>query len=350
MLALSWLPLALAGHLVEADRHLLAVLVAAVMFLSFAHQPLTLPLVYASPWRLATHRRLFLWCPIVALVVVVVFSQVNLLLVAVVGALWNAEHTLMQRYGIARIYGRKAGDDQGHVEKWMFLSWLVIPLLWVAGRGELPAIVARLNTGNIDGTAADLLARLSTEARFALPVVAAVATYLSARWLVTECRLGSGLNPGKCLYVASTAALFAFAVVDPIAGVIGFVGSHSIEYFVLVNRSVASETRHEGTLGKIARLRYGRLSFFVAYGAAAVGLFYLLFRVTTPRVLLVTVLTIGALHFFYDAFIWKLRRPDVATSLGASQAAVHASAGSGSEVTPGEDSSPHLQGTLPSQP
>jgi hypothetical protein len=294
------------------------------MFLSFARQPLTFPLVYASPWRLATHRRLFLWRPVVALGVVVLFSPVNLLLVAVVGAFWNAEHTLMQRYGIARIYGRKAGDDQGRVEKWMFLSWLVIPLLWLAGRGELPSIVARLNTASIDGTAADVLARLSTEARFALPVIAVVAVYLSGRWLVTKCGLENGLNPGKCLYVASSAALFAFAVVDPIAGVIGFVGSHSIEYFVLVNRSVASETRQDGTLGKIARLRYARLSFFTVYAAAAAGLFYLLYRLTSPRVLLVTVLTIGALHFFYDAFIWKLRRPDVATSLGASQAAVQA--------------------------
>jgi hypothetical protein len=27
--------------------------------------------------------------------------------------------------------------------------------------------------------------------------------------------------------------------------------------------------------------------------------------------------TLGALHFFYDGFIWKLRNPEVARSVGA---------------------------------
>src|SRR5579864_4527246 len=74
-LAFSWLPFALVAYSVETNGTLLRSVVGAVMFLSFAHQPLTLPLVYASPWRLSTHRRLFLVCPVVALTVVVVFSQ-----------------------------------------------------------------------------------------------------------------------------------------------------------------------------------------------------------------------------------------------------------------------------------
>jgi hypothetical protein len=107
------------------------------------------------------------------------------------------------------------------------------------------------------------------------------------------------------------------AVVDPVAGLIGFVGSHSLEYFVIVNRSVASEAQHAGTLGRVARLRHGRVSFFAVYLAAASGLFVVLYWWAPSRVLLVTVLTVGALHFFYDSFIWKLRKPAVAASLDA---------------------------------
>ena len=36
--------------------------------------------------------------------------NVSLGLVAVIAGLWNAEHTLMQRYGVQRIYGRKLYD------------------------------------------------------------------------------------------------------------------------------------------------------------------------------------------------------------------------------------------------
>ena len=283
------------------------------MFLSFAHQPLTLPLVYGSPWRLSSHRRLFLVCPAVALVVVLVFSQVSLVTVAIVGALWNAEHTVMQRYGITRMYGRRTGDSQGGVEKLMYLGWLVVPLLWLTARDRLAAVVGRLSTGNIDEAALRMLARMSSEAALVLPVVALAVGLVTVRWLATEAR--SETNPGKWLYVASTAALLGMAFVDPIAAVVGLVGSHSIEYFVLVNRSVASESRHRGALGSVVRLRHGRLGFFAVYAAATTGLFLALYRLAQPRVMLVTVLTVGALHFFYDSFIWKLRRPEVAASL-----------------------------------
>jgi hypothetical protein len=40
-----------------------------------------------------------------------------------------------------------------------------------------------------------------------------------------------------------------------------------------------------------------------------------LYRLAPAAVLLLAVLTIGAVHFFYDAFIWKLRKREVAASL-----------------------------------
>jgi hypothetical protein len=104
-------------------------------------------------------------------------------------------------------------------------------------------------------------------------------------------------------------------MVDPIAAVVGFVASHSIEYFVLVNRSVASERYQSGLLSAIVNLRYGRAAFFAAYGLIVTALFVVLYRVMPTLVLLVGILTIGAVHFFYDAFIWKLRKPEVAASL-----------------------------------
>ena len=51
--------------------------------------------------------------------------NVSLTLVALMAGLWNAEHTLMQRYGVMRIYGRKAGDQHGRLEKPMLIVWLV---------------------------------------------------------------------------------------------------------------------------------------------------------------------------------------------------------------------------------
>jgi hypothetical protein len=325
-LALSWVPFAFAAHLVEGGKGSLGALFAAVMFVSFVHQPLTFPLVYGSPWRLATHRRLFLWFPVLALAVIAVSTEVSLTLVAVVGGIWNAEHILMQRYGITRMYGRKAHDDQGPVERWMLVTWFLIPLLWTAARGELRHVLDRLSSRSVDATAAGVLSRMTTEAAVVLAIVVVAAGYLTTRWLIGERRAAPAWNFGKWLYLASTAGLFGLAVVDPIAAVVGFVASHSVEYFALVNRSVAAERRHPGPLGQIVSPRHGRLAFFTVYGLAVTGVFVLLYRVAPASVLLVSVLTIGAVHFFYDAFIWKLRRPDVAASLAITRVATREAA------------------------
>ncbi len=313
-LTFSWVPLALAGHFSEGHHRVLGLLVACVMFLSFAHQPLTLPFVYASPWRLSSHRRLFLLSPAIAIVVVSVFATVSPVVVAVVGGLWNAEHTLMQRYGIMRIYGRKLGDSQARTEKAMVLVWFLVPLLYLVAHKDITRTVNKFGVITVAGNAVRILAGMATEATVALPLVAVAACYLAARWLAGEVRFGRR-NPGKWLYVVSTAALFAVAMADPIAGLVGFVGSHSIEYLVIVNRSVAGEARHPGRLGDIARMPGGRSLFFLVYFAAISAAFALLYYVVPGTVFLVAVLSVGALHFFYDSFIWKLRNPEVSASL-----------------------------------
>ncbi|MGC8512670.1 MAG: hypothetical protein ACP5P1_06490 [Acidimicrobiales bacterium] len=313
-LSLSWVPLALAGHFSEGNHRVLGLLVACVMFLSFAHQPLTLPFVYASPWRLSSHRRLFVLSPAVAIVVVSVFATVSPVVVAVVGGMWNAEHTLMQRYGIMRIYGRRLGDSQAKTEKAMVMVWFAVPLLLLIARNDVTSTVNNFGVVTVAGSAVKILAGMSTEATVALPFVALAACYLAARWLVGEVRSGRH-NPGKWLYVASTATLFAVALVDPIAGLVGFVGSHSIEYLVIVNRSIAGEARHPGRLGNVARIPGGRTWFFVAYFTLIGISFALLYYVAPSSLLLVVVLSVGALHFFYDSFIWKLRKPEVSASL-----------------------------------
>ena len=53
----------------------------------------------------------------------------------------------------------------------------------------------------------------------------------------------------------------------------------------------------------------------VAFLAAVVALFFALRQVTHGPALNTVLLTVGALHFTYDAVIWKLRRPALAKEL-----------------------------------
>src|SRR5687767_9076468 len=107
-LALCWVPFAAAGWLFRNDPNSTAWLVSATLLISFAHQPLTLALVYGDKRNFDLRRRIFTWSPVVFAGAVLATEHINLTALAVVAGLWNAEHTLMQRYGIMRIHGRKA--------------------------------------------------------------------------------------------------------------------------------------------------------------------------------------------------------------------------------------------------
>jgi hypothetical protein len=125
LLGWCFLPIAVVVHYTEPHLTQVQALVGIIFLISFAHQPLTLGLVYGDPAQREAHRRLYTWAPLCAAALIMLGLSISLGLVAIMAGLWNAEHTLMQRYGVLRIYGRKAGDDNGRLEKPMFIAWLV---------------------------------------------------------------------------------------------------------------------------------------------------------------------------------------------------------------------------------
>lgn len=319
-MALCWVPFAIAGLVLQDDTDHLSWFVGATLLLSFSHQPLTLALVYGDGSNFRLRRRIFTWSPLVFAVAVFVTRDVSLATLAVVGGLWNAEHTLMQRYGITRIYGRKAGQDTGADEKWMLFSWLAVAMVWAAADSRTPGRVDRTGLGGNNRRGLEILTDLRPVALWVLPVVAIVALGLTARWLRDEHRRGGAANPAKRFYVAATAALFVTILVNPIAGFLGYVGAHAVEYFIIVHQSIgpryaSAEVDGGAPVGRAVR-RLTRLGFFAVYLSIIVGLVTLLRQYGTVTAYALVVFTLGGMHVFYDGFIWKLRRPNVARSLG----------------------------------
>ena len=320
--AVVWVPFALGAHLLEGDRAALNVLIAGVLLLSFIHQPLTVALVYGDPDQFRMHRRLFTWGPVVLVAAIVVARTVSLTLVAAVAGLWNAEHTLLQRYGLTRIYGRKAGDDHGRLERWMLQSWLVLVLVWVAVDARTPGFLARLDLGDRNTQSVDVLTSLRPVALVLLVPLAVAVGVLVVAWVRAERARGPAANPAKHLYVGSTAALLVVTLVDPIAGLAAYVAAHALEYFVVVHgvlgRRYATVTGG-GALGRAVRTRAGPMGVLAAY-LAAIAALLLASRSWAPGTVAVTFLTLGGMHLLYDGFIWKLRRPAVASSLNVTTA------------------------------
>jgi hypothetical protein len=150
--------------------------------------------------------------------------------------------------------------------------------------------------------------------------VVLVAAGLTVQWARAEAgrwRAGGG-NPAKLLYLGGTAALIGLMLVDPVAGFVGYVGAHALEYFVIVHTSLGNRWTAEGSggpMGSLMRTPGGRRRFLVSYATAMAVLIVGLREIGNARLYLVTILTLGGLHVLYDGFVWKLRRPQVAAGL-----------------------------------
>ena len=315
LLGWCFLPVAVVVHAFGANLSAVQTVVGAVFLLSFAHQPLTLGLVYGDPVQRAAHRKLYMWAPLVATVAIYIGLSVSLTLVAAIAALWNAEHTLMQRYGLMRIYGRKVGDQNGPLEKPMLIVWLIAALAFIGGYVNLEDLVLRLGLDDTNARGVRLLDPVRVPAQILFWVAAVAGVALAVRWWRAERALGAAASRPKHLYTLGTIALLAAVMIDPIAGVAGYVAAHAIEYYAVVHRSLRGR-RDDAPVARATRSSARRLAVYVAYFGAITAFIWATADMLDGRVYAFAILFFGALHILYDGFVWKLRRPQVAASLG----------------------------------
>jgi hypothetical protein len=318
--AFCWVPVVALVRYVEPSRSTLALVMGGVFLLSFAHQPLTLALVYGDGERYRQRRHIYRWSPLLFVAVILALLHFNLVLLAVIGGLWNAEHTLMQRYGLTRIYGRKGGDDHGRSERLLLIALLVSALAWTAADAGTPARLRQLSLGGNNRRGVEVLTSFGGVARVLIVPLMILTIGVFAWWVWQEVRRGADANPAKWAYMGATIALVLTMFVDPVAGLMGYVAAHAIEYFVIVHQSlgrryIADSAAPASVLRSAVRARPGRVGFFAGYAVVVLSVVTAMRWYAPVIVFGVVYFTLGGLHIFYDGFIWKLRDPNVAASL-----------------------------------
>lgn len=311
IMAFAWLPFAVAALAVRDNTDQLQTLMIATFVISAAHQPITLPMVYGDRAQLNAHPKLYRYSPFILAALIVIGLNVSFAVVALVAGTWNAAHTLQQRYGIARIYGRKVGQDDGRPDRILLWSWLIAVATWAAASSRLSVDVERLNLSRRNQRGVDYLFDLQPVARIILPFVVVAAAWATWRWVRNE---GKGQpNFGKWLYVGATAALMITIVVAPLAGFIAYVGSHAVEYSIIVkhrmdrNRTSKTDT---SWVASAVRTRLGSMGAIVLFTLLAMAIMGSI-KASSTSIYTVIYLTVGGLHIFYDGFIWKLRTPQL---------------------------------------
>jgi hypothetical protein len=180
-------------------------------------------------------------------------------------------------------------------------------------------LVERSDLGGRNGSAVRQLADFRpTAGALVLPMVLLAAGLLGA-WIVVEARAGGQANPARWLYVGSSMTVIGLIAVAPAAGFVAYLGAHTIEYFVVVERTAERKGADPSTRGALART--GGRPLLVGLAMVAVMFPVALAHVVLGvRALSVFLACVGALHFLYDGVIWKLRKPAVANQFAIAAA------------------------------
>ena len=304
-MALLWLPFVAAAHAVADDQDSLRWLVSATLLFSFAHQPLTLWLVYGDAAQRTAHRRLAMWGPVGAAVAVGAGTTLRPDIVALIAGVWNVAHTLRQRYGVSRLYGRLAGLDCSGDNRLLW-SWMALATVVALTGTDLVDAARRAGLGRRNTTAVDVLASADAVGAALLIASLSVAVFVTVAWLQDERRRTTHSLP-RFAYLASTAALFVVLAVEPVAGFVGYVGAHAAEYFLVVRwriQRAGDQTTHGDAVGALVR-RLGSNGAMALYAVLIVALITGLAGFGGSHAALALTLTLGALHLTFDSVIWR---------------------------------------------
>lgn len=325
-------------------RAALASATVVALGITYVHRHYTFILVYGDRETFDRRARAFIVAPIAVIALVSLGRALDgtplgrigptpidtWLAILTVTGLWNVWHTIQQRYGILRVYAGRAGaglQRPEHARRDRGLLWASVTLV------ALCLVFLRPETFAGHGNARRVLRTLGPFREHPLTLMAAavvgiVAVVVLAWWGTHELRAdmaGSRRIP-RTSFVASTLGLFAvFVVHGPIVGYLCFGTAHAIEYvFFLHHFGHAKFTRRPDVHGPVATALRHPWRWAPLISGALLLLYVALLEQRRTEIYLIYYTSTSLLHFLFDGWIWKVRRPEVARPLGVTPTATPA--------------------------
>lgn len=228
--------------------------------------------------------------------------------------LWDIWHVLMQHYGFMRIYDAKMGVTDSKTARldWgVSLSWYVTAIAW--SPHYVHDLFYRVFSSGVPVVPAGLV-KAVTWGLAALSVLVTV-LYVAHQW-----RRRMNLRKLATLAAFLFASWYLYAGIrDFVAGFAIWSAFHCLQYFGIVWAYNRNRREREGALAGWAEAMFAPRPLWVAcyaavilaYGAVNYSTQWIADE-TARRWLMSFVITSGALHYYYDAFIWKIREPETA--------------------------------------
>ncbi len=298
----------LAGYDVTWSTLLIGVLIHAHLVIVFFRS-------HGNPDILETHRFRFLAVPFL-LYAAMMSSAWFLVFISVLTTFWDVYHSGMQTFGFGRIYDGKLGNDPNVGRR---LDWGLNLLLYagpiVAGATMLdhfedfeefksvgPLLFTKIPAFMVGHQRYFTWAVLAAGTLF-------VAYYVFAQWRLH--RSGYAISPHKVYLLSSTGLVSVYAWGFNSFGEAFFIMNlfHAVQYFGIV---WASEQRHMMRLFRTERVRLAKpITLILFVGLAAGYGFWVETLDTDLEYLWAITLVVSILHFWYDGFIWSVRKHQV---------------------------------------
>jgi hypothetical protein len=291
-------------------RTAIHVLVSGVGILTFAHLIAVVPRAYLNRQVFAAYRTRLTIVPVV-LVTALLVSPTVLVVAGIIAVLWDVHHSAMQNFGFARLYDLKAGNPP------TLLRATDLRLNWVMYVGPLLAGTALLghfdHFPHLDGTALAALTRVpgvlqgqQTAIRDLAILSYAVVLAWAAIDYARAMRDGYRLPAHKLATLLATGAvsILAWGFSPPLIALAAINLYHAVQYFALV--WLKEGARMTG-LGRTQR----RAAIVFALACAAFGIGYAIVGTGPATLWLAPFVACSLLHFWYDGFIWSVRRQQV---------------------------------------
>jgi len=277
-----------------------------IFFITTPHRWITLLLVTFDPDRRVDRGY---WFVTLGLAIAVAVAGVYLSLgtfrcLVLIDAVWNGWHFASQHSGIARIYGRKAGDTRRWLDIYalrLFVFLVTLRLLgWSTGWLESDTLGGQclwwfdrlwLGFGGLI-LAAELVNRPASRPGRFVYMASVVGLYGSLLWAI------NGRHVDLVTRLTVAAALF-----------------HAVEYLAIVT-SYAWRRREQGSEGLFRRMA-NRWLLVLALYVTLLGLVGHVADTSWRELWAGLNLWAAFMHYSLDGMIWKLRKPATAAALGA---------------------------------
>ncbi len=294
-----------------AEARTVGVLGMFSILITYGHLVAVAPRAYLNREVFQTHKFRLTVVPVL-LLAALMLSPAALIIGIVLSVFWDAHHSALQNFGLARIYDMKAGNPAEQLRRTdLRLNWVMYVGPLAAG-ASLPYHLSSLNEfGHLGWTELTRIPGVLEGHLTAITWTAIAAWVIVVAWSVADyaraIRNGYRMPALKLATMVATGliSVLAWGFSSPPVALAAINIYHALQYFALV-----WVKEGKGMEALVSGSRRRAFDLFIVF-CAVLAVLYWLASMIRVQWLLAPFIACSLLHFWFDGFVWSVRKKQV---------------------------------------